>query len=171
MSRTVSRFLHAFLVGLLALATVAVLVPSAHAEPGQRKRLNMWQDGSYEGHKESRLEYDTDLHNDSCAGCDFGPGGDFGDDMSSFVNKTRSWWIIYVNKEYDTSDRNGIGDWPMAYCIRPRSHDADLGNNDTEGGELEDEISSVKRQPSYGYGVSNRPTLCGSRYPILGHKN
>lgn len=106
--------------------------------PGTRGRLNMWQHDSYEGQNESRKEYDKSLHNDSCSGCDPGPGGNFGDDMSSFVNKTGKYWVIYEHSGWQV-----YGDF---WCIRPHSHDADLGNNGFTN--LEDEISSLIRMDS-----------------------
>jgi len=115
-------------IGLVALA------PPASAWEGTSGKFNMWQHDGYEGHSLSRYSYDTDLHNDSCSDCDPGWGGNFGDDMSSFVNKTRYWWVIYVAARYGDGTK---------FCVRPRSHDGDLGNNGFSN--LEDEISSVKR--------------------------
>ncbi|WP_205472052.1 peptidase inhibitor family I36 protein [Nocardioides sp. SYSU D00038] len=145
------------LVASLTVATPA----SAKIDEGRKGYFTMWQDDGYEGHSEARKGYDTNLHNDSCAGCDFGPGGDFGDDMSSFVNKTPYWVKIYVNKEYDWDDHAPYYSW---YCVRPYSHDADLGNNKVKG-QLEDEISSIDVTPE-----KTKPILCRD-YQVIGHKN
>ena len=99
-------------IGLVALA------PPASTWEGTAGKFNMWQHDGYQGHSLSRYSYDTDLHNDPCSDCDPGPGGNFGDDMSSFVNKTRYWWMIYVDTRYGDGTR---------FCVRPRSHDGDLG--------------------------------------------
>lgn len=118
-----------------SLAFVGLQIPvAAHAEPGPAGQLTMWQNDSYEGQQESRSSYDSNLHNDSCAGCDPGPGGNFGDDMSSYVNKTGDWWVFYVDTNYEG----------FRFCVRPNSHDANLGNNGFSN--LEDEISSVDRK-------------------------
>lgn len=117
------------------LVFLGLQVPTAaNAEPGPSGQLTMWQNDSYEGQQESRLSTDSNLHNDSCAGCDPGFGGDFGDDMSSYVNKTGNWWVFYVDTNYEG----------FRFCVRPNSHDADLGNNGFSN--LEDEISSVDKK-------------------------
>lgn len=133
----------ALAVGSLMVATT----PPAAAVDGVAGKLNMWQNDSYEGQTEARESYDSDLHNDSCSGCDPGPGGNFGDDMSSYTNKSGYWWYLYVDDNYDGK----------TYCARPRSHDADLGNNGYS--DLEDEISSVKRGPAGSFGSSS-PGSC-----------
>jgi hypothetical protein len=129
--------------------------------PGTTGQLNMWQHDGYEGQHEGRTEYDKNLHNDSCSGCDTGPGGNFGDDMSSFVNKTGKYWVIFEDSGWQT-----YGDF---WCIRPYSHDADLGNNGFSN--LEDEISSLIRIDS---NHASHPGLeqC-ERYAagFLGYKN
>lgn len=130
------------------------------SKPGQSGYFTMWQDDGFEGHQEARKGYDTNLHNDSCAGCDLGPGGDFGDDMSSFVNKTDYWWSIYINKNYEIDDG---GTYDSRYCVRPNSNDADMGNNDTPWG-IEDTISSVRKMSL------ERPVLCRDRQ-VIGHNN
>lgn len=108
--------------------------------PGVWGRLNLYEDDNYDGQHESRNEYDSDFGND-----------DFGDEMSSFVNKTGRWWILYKDAHY--IDRK--------LCIRPRSHDANIGNAES-GGWLEDEISSASRRGR------NEPTYCDF---IMGHPN
>lgn len=143
-----------------ALAMGAILVPAtpATAVEGDRGRFNMWQHDSYEGQVEVRRHHDKDLHNDSCSGCDPGPGGNFGDDMSSFVNRSRYWVLISTNAGFN-------GD---TFCVRPFSHDADLGNNGFS--DLEDEISSIDVLAAEG---SSAPTASCSRDDdlVLGHAN
>jgi hypothetical protein len=129
--------------------------------PGTRGRLTMWQHDGYEGQSESRKEYDKSLHNDSCSGCDPGPGGNFGDDMSSFVNKTGKYWVVFEASGWQTYDD--------FWCIRPHSHDADLGNDDFTN--LEDEISSLIRIDS-NHAVHPGLEQCKEYAAgFLGHKN
>jgi hypothetical protein len=80
----------------------------------------MYEDDSYGGHFEARESFDADFHNDS-----------FNDQLSSFVNKTADWWILYENTQY--------GGYRL--CVKPHSHDANIGNDTTK----EDDTSSVKR--------------------------
>jgi hypothetical protein len=98
--------------------------------PGTAGQLTMWEDDSYSGHVESRASYDADFHNDS-----------FNDQLSSFVNKTADWWILYEDTQY--------GGFKL--CVRPHSHDANIGNDTTK----EDDTSSVKR-----FGTT-KPSGCG----------
>lgn len=107
---------------------------------GPTGQLTLCADDNYEGHQESRSSYDDDFGNDSCAGCDIGPGGNFEDDASSVVNRTGDWWVLF-----EDDDQNGA-----QRCLKPRSHDGDLGS----GGQLEDKVSSVKRY------TTSRPSFC-----------
>jgi hypothetical protein len=107
---------------VLAATGIALAAPAQASNsqfPGEANRLNMYEDDSYSGHFEARASYDTDFHNDS-----------FNDQLSSFVNKTDNWWILYENINY--------GGYRV--CVRPHSHDANIGNDTTK----EDDISSVK---------------------------
>lgn len=122
------------MLGAGAAAAVLTLmsVTPAHAgswTDGPTEMLTLWQNDSYEGQAESRSSYDNDFGNDSCSGCDIGPGGNFEDDASSVVNRTAYYWGLY---EHDNQGGKLV-------CIKPRSHDANLG------ADLEDEISSVKK--------------------------
>lgn len=145
-----------------SMATIiAMSATSAHAI-GDGGKLNMWQNDAYQGQHESRSSYDDNLHNDACSGCDPGPGGTFGDDMSSYVNNTDYWWAFYEDKY-----REGT-----KFCVRPRSKDGNLGNNGYWN--LEDHISSARkgskgkfsdRWPTDSYGFQNEP--CDA---IIGHK-
>lgn len=145
-------------LGLSALVTGAVLglAPAANAWDGNAGQMNMWEHDAYQGQQESRSSYDSDLHNDACSGCDIGPGGNFGDDMSSFVNKTDYWWYFYTDVNYDGTK----------FCVRPRSHDGDLGNNGYSN--LEDEISSIKKSSVSGSYDSSAPSGCDR---IIGAQN
>lgn len=152
------------LVGAVLVAASSVVVltaPAQAAYPGYSGQLNMWQHDGYKGQMESRVNYDSNLGNDSCPGCDPGPGGNFNDDMSSFVNKTKYWWIIYVDTGMHATSSAHFN----FFCVRPNSHDADLGNNGFS--YLEDEISSVKRLSATG---STRPYPCPSSH-LLGYRN
>jgi len=141
-------------VGVVVLGLTA---PGASSAPGSSGYLTMWQHDSYEGQQEARKSYDDDLHNDSCSGCDPGPGGNFGDDMSSFDNNTGYWWTFRVDRKGgQTVDDD-------TFCVRPHSRDADLGNNGVAN--LEDEISRVRR---YGRTKPNIPG-CSDRYHTIGN--
>jgi hypothetical protein len=150
---------------MLAATTTTVIAQSAPADaasyPGTAGKLTLWQNDGYQGQQLSRSDYDDNLHNDACSGCDPGPGGNFGDDASSFVNKSKYWWYVYVNKQEGNSGGT-------SYCVRPYSHDADLGNNGYE--ELEDEISAMRRSSTTG---STPPEFCGpgTIRPIIGRSN
>ena len=147
---------------ILALSLVAGAVllgltaPGASSAPGDRGYLSMWQHDAYKGQLEERKSYDDNLHNDSCPGCDTGPGGNFGDDMSSFDNNTSYWWTFNVDTNYATVDDD-------VFCVRPHSRDADLGNNGVKN--LEDEISSVRREGT------SKPNIarCSDRYHTIGN--
>ena len=95
--------------------------------PGVSGRLNLWEHDGYDGCYEGRETIDTDFGNDSC----HAPAS-FNDRVSSVVNKTARWWVMY-------EDRGSSG---ARVCVRPRSHDGNIGN-DTD---YEDDISSVERK-------------------------
>lgn len=149
-----------------AASVVAVSTPatamksdvSARTE-GPDGKFVMWQNDKFEGQEESRYKYDSNLHNDSCSGCDPGPGGNFGDDMSSFVNNTPYWWAIRKDQQSASTSDDDV------WCVKPYSNDKDLGNNGFS--DLEDEISSV-----YRHGTS-KPSIprCGDHGHTIGHAN
>lgn len=144
-----------------AVLATSVVVTSPASATGYSGKLNMWQHDAYKGQLEARTGDDVNLHNDSCPGCDPGPGGNFGDDMSSYVNNTDRWWFFYT----DRSDASGSGD--QLYCVRPRSKDGNLGNNGWSN--LEDEISSVIKGPTGKFGDANpNVNITCKRY--VGHR-
>jgi hypothetical protein len=142
-------------VTAVAAASLLATAPSADAAglPGTSGKLTLWQNDGYQGQALSRYEYDSNLHNDACSGCDPGPGGNFGDDESSFVNKSKYWWVLYVDTQYGRYI--GGGHSTELFCVRPNSHDADLGNNGLAN--LEDEISSMKR-------FTEQPGMAGCKH-------
>jgi len=112
----------AALIGIVAVGSIATGSQTTFAHDAHYKgdagKLNMWEDDSYSGQHESRYGYDSDFNNDS-----------FNDELSSYINKTDNWWKLYEHNNY------GGGN----ICVRPHSHDNNIGNNTT----LEDDISSV----------------------------
>ena len=143
---------------VLAVATPATAMKSdaAAGTTGPDNRFVMWQHDSYQGQEEARVHYDSNLHNDKCSGCDPGPGGNFGDDMSSFVNNTDVWWGIYLDQSSHSTEDNDV------WCVRPNSHDADLGNNGFSN--LEDEVSSVRN-------LDGLPLRCSASGHKIGYAN
>lgn len=119
MNRLMIRGAAAALLGGAVLATAPAAMASDAQFPGSAGKLTMWEDDSYKGHVESRASYDTNFSNDA-----------FDDQLSSFVNKTGNWWILYEDNTYGGAK----------VCVKPHSHDANIGG-DTK---YEDDISSVK---------------------------
>lgn len=123
-----------------AIVLLLALPAPTHAEYGNAPpgKLTLFQHDGYEGHFESRLNYDTTFLNDFC-NCDFymESEGNFDDDASSVRNRTGDWWVLY-------EDRSMSG---PRLCIAPRAEDANIGGGD-DPTDFEDEISSVERMGS-----------------------
>ena len=113
-------------------ASFVAASPAQAALPGVSGRLTMWANDNYKFCQQSRVSYDSNFRNDYCvlAGEPYG----FDDELSSFVNKTSSWWILFEDR-----DQSGA-----RICVRPNSHDNNIGN-DTG---YEDDISSVEKHGS-----------------------
>lgn len=90
-------------------------------------RMNVYENDGYKGCVEVRKEYDSDFGNDYC----HAPAS-FNDRLSSFVNKTGDWWVLYED--------TGAGGARL--CVRPHSHDGNIGNDTS----YEDDISSMQRK-------------------------
>jgi hypothetical protein len=117
----------AIVVGLVLTAAT----PAQAAMPGQAGRLSIWENDNYEGCGTSRVDHDSNMHYDDNCGENGIGRYDLNDRLSSFVNRTGSWWILYEDKNY-----NG-----KKICVRPNSHDNNIGN-DTG---YEDDISSFEK--------------------------
>ena len=146
---------------VVAMTTPATAMQSDSSArtTGPSGKFVMYQNDNFEGQEESRYKYDDNLHNDSCSGCDPGPGGNFGDDMSSFVNNTKYWWAIYKDQRTASTGSDDV------WCVKPFSNDKDLGNNGFS--DLEDEISSIRRKDT----TQPRIPRCGDKGHIIGHAN
>lgn len=130
-------FKRALVVPLGTIALLVALPAPTYAEFGNAPegKLTLFLHDNYEGHFESRLNYDTTFLNDLCW-CDFGleEAGNFSDDASSVRNRTDDWWILY-------EDSSLAG---PRLCIAPRANDANIGGGN-DPTDFEDEISSIER--------------------------
>ncbi|UUW87728.1 peptidase inhibitor family I36 protein [Pimelobacter simplex] len=118
-------------LGAVPQASAVPVTSAAAAAPGTAGYLNMWVDDNYETCAWSRLNYDSNFGNDWC-GAGTMHALRLDDKLSSFVNKTSDWWVLYEDKDYGGA----------RVCVRPNSHDANIGNDTS----YEDDISSVERR-------------------------
>ncbi|GAB3993252.1 hypothetical protein GCM10028771_17790 [Nocardioides marmoraquaticus] len=110
----------------MAAATVVAsttVVSPAQADTDQcdSGQMCFWHNQSYGGRFFYRTSSDGDLGGDS-------------DEAHALYNRTSKNWIVYDDKNFDSSDRR--------FCVRPGRRVADLGNSSLKFG---DKISSAKK--------------------------
>jgi peptidase inhibitor family I36 len=124
------------LIGVSVIATLAFVFTGGPAQAtGTSGKMNLYKDDNYSGCHLVVTSYVRSLGDSSC-----GTFTAFNDSLSSFANNTPNWWIFYLDINYSGT----------RLCVRPNSHDNNIGNDTA----YEDDISSVEKVGS------TQPTGC-----------